>query len=322
MDRGRRRAAVLGLILAGGVAVGQGVLAPPRAARWTSSQENAAQVLSRAPTECLTPSGDRDVSLSIEVGRAAFRDPLLLGGQAGRAGLSCEACHREGRGNPHFHFPGVSGAPGTADVTSSLFSTRRGNGLDDPRPIPDLSGPKAALKIAQANDDPALETFIRGLIVEEFDGRAPPPAVLRGLAAYVRALDPAACPQAADQPVTLDHALSDAHRAAIAAEGLLAKNDPIAAVAMIGAARSALRRIDERYAGPALAPPRGRLREADRRLAAIAEDVRSDRTDAARRLAHWRKAIPALRAVLAPAEPASLFNSKRLEGALNHRLPG
>src|SRR6185369_16706175 len=119
--------------------------------------------------------------------------------------------------NPDFLFPGVSGAPGTADVTSSLFSTHRGNGTDDPRPIPDLSGPKDRLKVAQAPAEARLEPFIRGLITEEFDGPEPTPAVLDGLAAYVRALNPVACPARAREPVTVALLMEDARRALRAA---------------------------------------------------------------------------------------------------------
>ena len=97
-------------------------------------------------------------------------------------------CHRDGRTNPDFQFPGVSGAAGTADVTDSLFSSHRGDGLDNPKPIPDLSAPKEKLKIDQAPLSRALETFIHGLVTQEFDGPEPTPAVLEGLADYVRAL--------------------------------------------------------------------------------------------------------------------------------------
>nr|QQZ49991.1 hypothetical protein JKL49_25640 [Phenylobacterium glaciei] len=77
------------------------------------------------------------------------------GGQAARAGVACETCHRSGRSNPDFLFPGVSGPPGSADVTSSLFSSHRGDGIDDPVPIPDLSGPRAGLKVAPADLPPS-----------------------------------------------------------------------------------------------------------------------------------------------------------------------
>jgi len=40
----------------------------------------------------------------------------------------------------------------------------------------------------------SLRRFIEGLVVEEFDGAVPPPAVIDGLVAYVAALQPGACP--------------------------------------------------------------------------------------------------------------------------------
>src|SRR6185369_4273920 len=135
--------------------------------------------------------------------------------------------------NPDFLFPGVSGAPGTADVTSSLFSTHRGNGTDDPKPIPDLSGPKAKLKIDQAPGAGKLEPFIHGLIVEEFDGPEPTPAVLAGLAVYVRALDPAQCPAGGDRPLTVASLMADVGRALAAAEGALKAGDRPTAVTMV-----------------------------------------------------------------------------------------
>ena len=72
--------------------------------------------------------------------------------------------------------------PGTADVTSFRFSPRRGDLQDNPRPIPDLSGPKSGLKVAQTSESGDLERFITGLVVEEFDGPQPPDRVIRGLA--------------------------------------------------------------------------------------------------------------------------------------------
>jgi hypothetical protein len=293
-----------------------------RALNWLAAEADAGRALSTAPTECLRTPDDPAAARAVEVGRAAFRNPLLLGGQAGRAGLSCESCHRGGRGNPDFHFPGVSGAPGTADVTSSLFSTHRGDGVDDPRPIPDLSAPKSALKVSQAPADRALEPFIRGLVVEEFDGHEPPAAVLAGLAAYVRALDPAACPTSRERPQSLDALMDDARRAVAAAEGLAGAGDRTGAALLVGGARSALGQIDERYAGEDLASERARLRHADGELAALAEALRQGEPDAVARLARWRAQSQVMQAVLARHQDRSLFNRGRLEAALKRRLPG
>lgn len=244
---------------------------PLRAVGWTNPKADVAGVLTTEPAECYAPT--EAVRASVEIGRAAFRTPVLLGGQAARAGLSCESCHRGGRGNPEFLFPGVSGAPGTADVTSSLLSSHRGNGRDDPVPIPDLSGERARLKVAP----PALETFIRGLVVEEFDGPEPSPAVLTGTADYVRSLGPQACPTPATRPVRVKGMLDDADRAAAAAA---AAPDPATRLLMIAGARARLGLIDERFAGPSFDAERHALRSADADLAAIAEAVRSGRADA------------------------------------------
>ncbi|HYE46513.1 MAG TPA: hypothetical protein VEA44_12165 [Caulobacter sp.] len=307
MDRGRRRtlliAAAAGALIAAG--------APPLLVemRWLAEGQGRLDQLARRPGECLRPPADAALARSVETGRAAFRTPLLLGGPAARAGLSCDSCHRDGRGNPAFLFPGVSGAPGTADVTTSLFSSHRGNGADDPVPIPDLSGPKAGLKVSQDPTKPDLERFIAGLVVEEFNGHPPPPAVLRGLADYVRALDPDLCPEE-DRPATAEALLDDADRAVVAALTSLSAGDPATALVMIAAARSSLGRIAERYAGLTLGP--AALARSDRALAAAAEAVRAAGPDGAARLAAWRAERPRLAEALAREADRSLFNPARL----------
>lgn len=267
------------------------------------------------PTECLATPADPARAQAVEVGRAAFRTPILLGGQAARVSLTCESCHRAGRGNPDFLFPGASGAPGTADVTLSLFSSRRGNGVHDPRPIPDLSGPRDRLKV----QGEALAPFIRGLIVEEFDGREPPPAVLAGLAAYVQALRPEACPATAREPLTAAGLMDDARRAMAAAANAYAAGDRPTAVLMIAAARARLGLIDERYR--ALPQEIARLRAADRELAALQQAVREGRSDTPRALADWTHASHRLQTDLAAREARSLFDPARLAAAANRRLP-
>ena len=104
-----------------------------------------------------------------------------------------------------------------------------------------------------------MKYFIHGLVTEEFEGAEPPPAVLEGLAAYVRALDPAACPSDGWQAVTAGATIADALRAAAAARAALAHRDGAAAVVMIQAARAQLGDLAERFDGPALAAERQRL---------------------------------------------------------------
>ncbi|MBL8771336.1 MAG: hypothetical protein JNK30_08130 [Phenylobacterium sp.] len=319
MDRRRRRTRALAfaLALAAGAALAAEAGPPLRAMRWLAPEADAMRALAAEPAECLRRPAGGEAALSVEVGRAAFRTPLLLGGQAARAGLSCEACHRAGRGNPDFRFPGASGAPGTADVTLSLFSGRRGNGVHDPRPIPDLAGPRSALKVAPSD----LDAFVRGLVVEEFDGPEPPAAVLRGLADYVRSLDPAACPGGRADTVRLDPAglMADARRALAAARALHGRGERDAAALMAGAARGRLFLIDERYAG--LPDEQAALRRADAGLADIAAALREGRPDAPARLDAWLAASAPLEARLRAAQARSLFDPRRLAQAANRRLP-
>jgi len=303
LDR-RGPPAVLTLLLAAVSLAAAGDAPPLVEMRWLAPGVDRAAALSTQPVECL-PAGEQP--LPVEIGRAAFRSPLLLGGVPARAGLSCDSCHRNGRGNPGFLFPGVSGAPGTADVTSSLFSSHRGDGVDDPRPIPDLGVAKSALKVPQDPASPALERFVRGLIVEEFDGAEPPRAVVEGVAAYVRAMRPCDGP---DRPLRAGDLVDDARRAVLAGESALAAGDPDTPLVMVAAARSRLGRLDERYA--ALPDAVAALRAADRELAAIAAAIRVRAPDSASRLAAWRKGLTPLADRLADDEPRSLFDRTRL----------
>jgi hypothetical protein len=332
LDRRRRRPAreLAGLLLGGLVlaaAAGAGALAalgdaPIRGLLWVARDADPQRALGTVPTECLKRSADPALAARIEVGRAAFRTPVLLGGQAARAGINCETCHRGGRSNPDFLFPGVSGAPGTADVTSSLFSTHRGNGIDDPKPIPDLSGPRSKLKISQDPADKKLEPFIHGLITEEFDGPEPTPATLDGLAAYVRALDPAACPARGREPLTVALLMADARRALAAAQARAAAGDDATAMLMVASARSRLGLIDERYAAPTLARPRADLRAADRGLADIQAALHDRRPEAGAALAAWLAGSHRLERELTARQSASLFDPARLAQAAKRRLPG
>jgi hypothetical protein len=331
LDRARRRS---GLLIAAAVALGAALALgaaaalprppPLKAMRWLAPGADPARLLTRRPPECLRAPADKVEAYRVELGRAAFRAPLLLGGQAARAGLACETCHQNARANRNFDFPGISGRPGTADVTASLFSTHRGDDIFDPVPIPDLGGPKAALKISQAAGSPALEHFIHGLITEEFDGPEPPPAVLAGLAAYVRALTPAACPGPASQPLRVESAIADARRAARAALAALAHGELAAAVVMVEAARAQLGTIAERYDAPELAATRHGLAVADLDLAAVLAAIRRHDRSAADRLTAWLARSPGWAAALRRDERQSLYSPAVLArlGPLETRRPG
>jgi hypothetical protein len=304
MDPGRAFARFLSALpfalLLGAVAGGPPL--PVRDSRWLAP-DRVYSGLSREPSECFAPPADPAELRRAKIGRVAFRTPLLLGGQAARAGLSCASCHRNGRGNPDFLFPGLSGPPGTADVTASLMSSHRGDGRFNPRLIPDLGGPRDKLKVRQERRDRALETFIRGLVVEEFDGPEPAPAIVDGLAAYVRALRPSSCGRSGRR-VTLASRLAlvdDAARLAEAESGDTRR-------LLLAAARSQLGAIDERFAVPGGEAARALLREADGELRRLS----SGRGDERR----WRRQWPAWRSDLLRLESRSLFDSRRLRDVM------
>jgi hypothetical protein len=321
LDRSRRRSGRLigrfafALAILGLAAAAPSPTPPLRGMRWLAPSADPAVALTRRPTECLGKPADAENAYLIELGRAAFRTPLLLGGQAARAGIDCETCHRGGRNNADFDFPGVSGAPGTADVTTSVLSSHRGDGIDNPKPIPDLSGPKSALKVSQDPASRALETFIDGVVTQEFDGDEPPPAVLKGLAAYVRSLGPAACPTSATEDVTAAGALADVRRTLAAAFAALDHGDGPAAALMVASARSQFGDIDERYAGPSLAAQRQVLERAAADLAAAQSDARRGLASARTDLTAWFAAEPAWSRGVIAAAPASLYDPARLAEA-------
>lgn len=306
MDPGRALARLLSALpfalLLGGASDSFGL--PLREARWLAPGA-LYQGLSREPAECFAPPADPVRHRQAEIGRIAFRAPLLLGGQAARAGLSCASCHRNGRGNPDFVFSGLSGAPGTADVTASLMSSHRGDGRFNPKPIPDLGGPRSALKVSQDPAGGELEAFIRGLVVEEFDGPEPSAAVLEGLAAYVRALRPETC-KGGERRITLASSLDLAELAVelAAAEGGETRR------LLLAAARSQLGAVDERFTIPGGETARALLRDSDRELAALRSgggDIRA-----------WRRLWPERRRKLLRLERESLYDPGRLRMSLAH----
>jgi len=245
----------------------------------------------------------------VRSGRALFGAPTLLGGQAAKAGLSCASCHINGRDNPHFLLAGVSAAPGTADVTNSFFSAARGNGRFDPVVIPDLAMPG---KVARDRGTRALEAFIRTLIVEEFGGQEPTPAMLDALGDYVRAVR--ACPSEPSVGRGLGDQLAAIDDGVTSAELMLDRADPQGARLSIASMRHQLGLIAERYDGPGLTRERDGLLAASRALQAIGED------DAARigpALARWKGEFDTgLAKRLRRAEGRSLYDANRLAKSL------
>jgi hypothetical protein len=307
MDRGRAQACFLaaaGLLLLGGADAPSQL--PIREARWLKTPDIVTD-LTREPGECVSWPKDKVQRHSVAIGRALFRSPLLLGGQAARAGLSCASCHRNGRTNPHFHFPGVSGDPGTADVTASIMSEHRGDGVFNPKPIPDLGGDPAKLKV---KGTAKLPDFVHGLITQEFDGPEPSPAALASVVDYVSAQVPAACPKSG-QLISLNEKLAEVDSAVTLAKQAYATGDATTGRALLAAARSTLGAIDERFQVAGLEPARAELRAADSVLFSLQNGGKSGPWR------EWSHDWPAHERVLRASEAQSLYNPKVLKALVS-----
>ncbi|MEP6342218.1 MAG: hypothetical protein ABJ275_02800 [Maricaulaceae bacterium] len=159
----------------------------PEIVRWSLPTANIVDVLSIEPNECL-PEIPTDSQV---LGRLAFRSPFLLGGQAARRGLTCQACHGQGQVNENFFVVGLSETPGTADVTSFHFSDVLGDESFNPVPIPSLSDDVEAVDFDPDKTD--LEKFVLRLITKEFTGPEPTPEVQAALMSYLRGVSDEHC---------------------------------------------------------------------------------------------------------------------------------
>jgi len=162
----------------------------PDILKWIKPGTDVVQVLSENPAECLPD--EVKTNPDIQLGRAAFRSPFLLGGQAARQGLTCQACHTQGQTNSHFFVVGLSEDPGTADVTNFHFSDDLGDEVFNPSLIPSLSD--GAQGVDYNPQSAELEALVTRLITKEFNGATPDPQLFAGLVSYLRALDVKACP--------------------------------------------------------------------------------------------------------------------------------
>jgi hypothetical protein len=233
--------------------------------RWTAPGAEL-EALSTQPSACLYYDARNEPM--VQAGQALFNTPTLLGGQAAKAGLSCASCHLNGRDNPHFMLAGVSNNAGSADVTNSFFSAARGNSRFDPAQIPDLASPG---KVPRDPEAKALNPFIRTLIVDEFAGHEPSPAMLEALAAYVRSIQN--CPGGDKNPVPrkLEDQLTLIKAALEGAVEMENRGDMAASRTLIAAARHQLGLISERYAGDGLKAERAVLLKASRELQELSD---------------------------------------------------
>jgi hypothetical protein len=279
-----------------------------REAAWTHRTERFAHLLTHAPGECL-PSGE--AGEDVELGRTLFRSSALLGGPAARIGMSCQSCHLNGRGNAYFFLEELTDRPGAADVTSEWSSAVRGDGVMNPRSIPDLAGVGRRTTFGSGGET-SLEAFVRSVIVEEFQGPPPETRAFDAVIAYLRALDVKNCPEG-ETRITLADAAEDVRRALAAARASARESDVDSASLAVFAAQEALGRIVERLPARSFARERRVLENLARELgeARAAPDI-----GAALGAPGWMVRFDATIARLAPRERRTFFNEVALQNAL------
>jgi hypothetical protein len=276
---------------------------------WLSPDADRAAALTTAPAECLARPADPGQAWRVSLGQVAFRSPALLGGLAARSGISCDTCHRNGHGNPAFFIAGVSGAPGTADVTSAIFSQTRGDDTVNPVPIPDLTGAGAKTSFGTVRPTHDLPGFVHSVMVDEFQGQEPAPAVAEGLVAYVAGLTRDACPAEPSVRLTFDHAareLADTYAVLLAT---MDRDDRKAADFVLRSLNLALGRLAQRFPGAPEAADA--LPALGRDLGTIRPLIRDDPDAARRSLAAWRKRLDVAIQILSTRE--SLFDRRAVE---------
>lgn len=161
---------------------------------WFASDKDVTDHFTHPYKECVKgPS-----TYALRLGRLAFNSPRLLGGQAARMQLSCASCHPSGRSNERFFIEQISSEPGTADISHSFLSSAGGDGIFNPKVIPDLVNTGGAQNRDRQADSFAV--FMHRLVEVEFDGRKPPQAIFNALLTYLQNTDQAYC--SSDEPVS------------------------------------------------------------------------------------------------------------------------
>jgi cytochrome c peroxidase len=128
-------------------------------------------------------------SYLVKLGNMAFNTSAILGGAALQGGISCGTCHVNGASNDKLFIPGASSRPGNFDTSSHLFNPKADDFILDPVRIPSLRGARYLAPYGNDGRTESLRDFVRTVIVDEFAGPDPAPAVLDALVAYIQDID-------------------------------------------------------------------------------------------------------------------------------------
>jgi hypothetical protein len=85
--------------------------------------------------------------------------------------------------------PQMSTRPGNFDTTGALFNPKADNGALDPVRIPSLRGARYLAPYGADGRMASLRDFVHNVIVNEFAGAEPTPAILDAIVAYIQDID-------------------------------------------------------------------------------------------------------------------------------------
>jgi hypothetical protein len=278
---------------------------PLKQSEWLPPGSAIAGDLLERPREALE-GGERQ-NFYVEFGRLAFRSPEILGGNARRAGISCNACHSSGHVNARFFVPGVSDRPGRVDVTHALWNHRGEDGRFNPLDIPTLRNVFAKARLGRDGRVVSLREFARNVIVLEFGGDEPSPLLLDALTAYMQELRTPSDP--APEAVTPAADLADLRRGLAALQVPLLDEDAALAELAIRMIRGQAGLVAERFHLPQHEEVRAALARWTDGLRSLDSMVAAGDFPAARRKRSVVDAdLVALALPLGAAAPTSLYD--------------
>ena len=128
-------------------------------------------------------------SFMVALGNMLFSSPDIFGEPARSAGVSCETCHSAGHVNVSLYVPGMSGPPGTFDVSNGFFHPVADDHAFNPVRIPSLRGVRFLAPYGRDGRIASLRDFTRNVIVGEFAGAEPDPLILDALVSYMQDIE-------------------------------------------------------------------------------------------------------------------------------------
>ena len=141
------------------------------------------------PIALLSKQHISDKTVLVALGELAFKSEVLL--QASRSfaiPVSCDSCHPDGGTTNRLFIEGLSGKPGTIDITNRAITLYE-DGSFNPVNVPSIFGARHTAPYSRSGSFATLREFTKFVVVEEFGGMEPGALTLDALVAYEESLN-------------------------------------------------------------------------------------------------------------------------------------